>query len=470
MMKSRIMLMLAVLAGLFVSACEEPLEIPQEMFLRASVVDNGLTSIEVKVDVPDATPFYIAKYTKSDYRKYKVTPESMVSDLREKVDLGANWGSLLKVGSQTVPFTGLMTDTDYVIVAFGLNGAGEMTTDPVILDVQTEKVSFDIRMSESRPFDFVAEVIPSREDVGWYSFTFLGTRDRFSEMDDELVATYISYYMSNEVSLGSTFSEIASVGTDLVMNENYPDLDVMVAVAAVDEKLRIVSSITRFIFTPSLDGFVAIDEKRTENLHTMIYTYDNRELGVLLHVTGYDKSGNQGVITNAMSFNGDSKLYFGLDFYSASDSQVANAMASLSQFQFNQARMDPQYIPYFEQCTSPQQMLEMIWYTPQNMYDNGRIWDRNDIASIVDICGGEDPDEIVFVLGINKIRQDYTIYPAEYCISRCSLKELGYEFSSVRTREGVSGHRLMDLSRNSLEAVSKADTKSVAKGFVKSKI
>lgn len=445
-MKVRVLSIISILACLFVSACEEPIEIPQEMFLRASVSECGLTSVDIKVEVPEATPFYIAKYETETYKKQGVTPESIVQGLQKRVDLGATWGSILKVGSQMVNFPGLMTDTDYTFIVFGLNGAGEVTTDPTVIDVHTEDVSFEISMTESRPFDFVAEITPSRDDVGWYAFTFIGTQERFAQMDDELVTTYMSYYMSNEVSLGSTFSEIASMGTDLISNENYPDLDVMITVAAVDEKLRIVSKVTRMIFSPSLKGFVKIDEKSTKNLHTLIYAYDNRELGVLLHVTGYDKTGTQGVVSNAMSFNGDSMNYFGIDFYTATDSQIGDVMAALSQYQFDQARKDPQYIPYFEQCTSAQQMMELIWYTPQNLYDNGRVWDRNDAASIVEICGGEDPDQVVFVLGINKITSAYKIYPAEYCISRCSFKELGYKFDTVETKVVTSGHRLLDVT------------------------
>lgn len=444
-MRIHILSAFTLAACLLISACEEPIEIPQEMYLRASVSESGLTSIDVTVDVPEATPFYIAKYESENYKKQGVNPESIVQSLQRRVDLGATWGSILKVGSQTVSFPGLMADTDYTIIAFGLNGAGEITTDPVVIDVHTDDIQFEINMTESRPFDFVAEITPSRDDVGWYAFTFIGTQDRFAQMDDELVTTYMSYYMSNEVSLGSTFSEIASMGTDLVSNENYPDLDVMITVAAVDEKLRIVSKVSRMIFSPSLDGFVAIDEKTTKNLHTMIYAYDNRELGVLLHVTGYDKTGSQGVVSNAMSFNGDSKNYFGIDFYTATDAQIGDVMASLSQYQFDQARNDPQYIPYFQQCTSAQQMMELIWYTPQNLYDNGRVWDRNDASSIVEICGGDDPDEVVFVLGINKITSSYKIYPAEYCISRCSFKELGYRFTDISTKVVTSGHRRLDL-------------------------
>ena len=170
-MKFRILSALASVACLFLSACEKPIEIPQEMFLRASVSEIGLTSANVKVEVPEATPFYIAKYDSETYKKQGITPESIVESLQRRVDLGATWSSILKVGSQTVSFPGLMADTDYTILVFGLNGAGEMTTDPVVLDIHTDDIRFDISMTESRPFDFVAEVTPSRDDVGWYAFT-----------------------------------------------------------------------------------------------------------------------------------------------------------------------------------------------------------------------------------------------------------------------------------------------------------
>lgn len=428
-MKNLIYRYLAIASAvLCLVSCEEPIVIPQEHYLQAQITNVELTSFDVLIDVPEAQPFYIARYESKDFRKQGVTAESITATLKKMVDYGGNWGTLLKVGSQSVHFGNLSTDTDYTVIAFGLNGNGEITTASVVLETTTEGIDFDIDITQSRPFDFVARVTPSRSDMGWYQFCFIGTEERFSQMDDELIQTYMGYYISNDMQMGYTYDEIAFTGTESFEDESYPDMKVMVCVAALDRSFKIVSSVTRMIFSPSLEGFFSLDEKRTEHLHTLIYAYDHRELGVLLHVTGYDKDGNQGVINNTMSFNGDSMAYFGIDFYSASDEQIADAMAWAQQYQFDYARNDPQYIPYFDQCTSVQQMLELIWYTPQNFYDNGRVWDRNDAADIIKICGGEQPDQLVFALGINKAGNNYQMYPAEYCISRCSFKELGYSF------------------------------------------
>lgn len=428
-MKSLFKIYFAVMvAALAIAACEEPIEIIQEPYLKATVQNVGLTTFEVVVDVPESTPFYIAKYTKDEFNKNGISAKTVAQSLKEKIEVGANWNSVLKVGAQVVEFSKLDVDTDYKVLVFGLNAAGEITLDPVVLDAKTENVTFKMDIVNNGPFEYSMQVTPSRDDIGWYGFSFMGSPSVLRGLSDELVKTYMQYYISNDKEYGDTFDEIAKVGVDTFEGECYPDLSILFTLAAVDKDLKIVSKIDRYLFDPDLKDFVCFDEKSTENLHTMIYAYDHQELGVLLQVTGYD-SEDTGVMANTMSFNGDSKNYFGIDFFTATDKEIADVMSANTQDEFDYYRSLPEYQPYFEQCTTPQEMIELIWYTPANYYDNGRIWDRNDVADIIPYCNGYMPDEVVFALGINKITKDYKIYPAEYCISRCSFSEYGYEFT-----------------------------------------
>lgn len=419
--------MALILSAVALCSCEEPVEIPQELYLNAQITNLGLTGFDVVVDVPEAVPFYIARYTRSDFEKYGISADKLASELGSRVEYGANWNSILKIGSQTVNYRGLQTDTDYKIIVFGLNGAGEITIDPVVLDTRTDGVSFNMELEESTPFTYSMKVTPSRSDIGWYGFSFMGKRSVLEGLSDEMVKTYMEYYISNDRNYGATFDEIAKLGEAHFDGESYPDLYVLFTLAAVDSDLRIVSGIERYLFEPDLTGFVSIDEKTTKNLHTLIYAYDHKELGVLFHVTGYDTTGDMGVMAMETFFNGGSAAVYGVDFYSAPDTQVADLMASLYQYQFDMYRKDPQWIPYFENCETPQQMLEMVWYNPANFYDSGRVWDRNSVEDIIEYCGSM-PDQTVFAVSINKINNAMKIYPAEYCISRCSFSELGYEF------------------------------------------
>lgn len=412
------------------AACEQPIEIPVEPVVpsvKAQLESVAVTGASIRIEASEATTFFVENYETSLFLREGLSADKLAQQMKQKVDLGLNWSNLLKAGSQTLEFSGLKTGTSYTAIVFGINGLGEITTEPQVLEYSTPAVKFDFTMLDSNPFDFTVQVTPNRDDIGWYTFTFIGPRDYMLAMDDELVATYMGYYISNFRANGATYEELIVEGEGVSIAECYPDLDFMVTIAAVDRDFRICSGITRAVYTPDLEGFSQFDVKETKNLQTLIYAYDNNEMGVLLRVKGYDGV-DQGVIANAMSFNGDSQFYFDLDFYSASDQEVADAMAGWYQDQFDQALADPYYQPYFQQCVSAQQMMEMIWYTPQNYYDNGRIWDRNDARDIIDICGGEQPDQIAFALGINKITDDLKIYPAEYCISRCSFAEHGIHF------------------------------------------
>lgn len=423
--KNAIMALIVSVSAL--CACEEPVEIPRELYLNAELSTVGLTAFEVIVDVPEATPFYIARYSAEDFEKHGISAEKLASELRSRVEYGANWNSILKVGPQTISYGALQTNTDYKVIVFGLDGSGEVTIDPVVLDVHTEGVSFTMDLEESTPFTYSMKVTPSRDDIGWYGFSFMGSRSVLEGLTDETVKTYMEYYISNDRNYGATFDELAKVGVGHFDGESYPDLCVLFTLAAVDRDLRVVSGIDRYLFEPDLTGFMTIDEKHTKNLHTLIYAYDHKELGVLFHVTGYDTDGDMGVMAMETFFNGGSKAVYGVDFYSAPDSQVAGLMAALYQYQFNMYRQDPQWIPYFNNCETPQQMLEMVWYNPANFYDSGRVWDRNSVEDVVAYCGSM-PDQTVFAVSINKIDKSMNIYPAEYCISRCSFSELGYEF------------------------------------------
>lgn len=426
-MRSRVIILLSALLLAF--SCEKPVELLQkpepEVSLEGKIVNVGLTSFDVEITAPEASPYYIACFKADEIKGISVS--GIVEDIKRKTDLGATWASFLKVGNQTITFPSLYSGTKYRVVLFGMNASGEMTSEPMILTTTTQPFGATAVLDSSTPFSYTVEVTPERDDIGWFGVAFTGSASRLDEIDDELLLTYIRYYLGEDSASGATYEEIAKFGHGFYSGECYPDDHLLFTVVAIDKNLRVVSGVTKLRFEPSQEGLQIFDEKRTEHIHSFIYAYDHKEIGVMIDFTGYDAS-YPGFPNNTISFNGDSRKFYGIDMFKATDPECAKALAAEQQFQLQTAMSNPEYSSYFEACNTPEDCLGMIAYTTQNFYDNGRIWHRLNPEEVMTSLGGEAIDEVAFPVTINRIDKNLNVYPYEYCVSRVSFSELGYTF------------------------------------------
>lgn len=102
-----------------------------------TVSDITATSAEQKIIAKDPTrAFYWYNATKEDFINYyggnTVTMmNSIHAMLQSYIDMGAfpSWNSLLSTGSSTFSAKGLKTDTEYIIIAFGVSRSGVITSE-----------------------------------------------------------------------------------------------------------------------------------------------------------------------------------------------------------------------------------------------------------------------------------------------------------------------------------------------------
>ncbi|MCQ2148663.1 MAG: hypothetical protein MJZ16_14290 [Bacteroidales bacterium] len=434
-MRSRIIIAIAALLVIF--SCEKPIEPIQrteEVSLSGKIVNVGLTSFDVQITAPEASPYYIACYKAEDFKGVSVS--GIIDDIRRKTDLGAAWASFLKVGNQTITFPSLYSNTKYRVVLFGMNASGETTSEPMILTTTTQSFGASASLESSTPFSFTIEVDPDRDDIGWFGVAFTGSASRLDTIDDELLLTYIRYYIGEDSASGATYEEIAKFGHGFYSGECNPDDNLLFTVVAIDKNLRVVSGLTKLRFDPSQEGLQIFDEKRTSHIHSFIYAYDHKELGVMIDFTGYDVA-YPGFPNNTISFNGDSKSYYGIDMYKSTDLECATALASELQAQLEAAMANPAYSSYFAQCQTPEDCLGLVAYTTQNFYDNGKIWYRLSPEEVMSSLDGNSIDEVAFPISINRIDGNLHVYPYEYCVSRVRFSELDYSFETSPTKASV---------------------------------
>lgn len=453
-MRSRISAFAALLAAaLTVFSCEEPIVIPGTETvdaLTAEVTNVGLTSFDVVVKAPEASPYVIECYKEAEFEG--ITMESIAKRINERTAMGVAWSSFLKAGSQTITFPSLYTDSSYKIILFGMNAAGETTSEPIILSATTGSFSAKVTLEESTPFTFSVNVNPSRDDIGWFGVAFTGSKSRLETIDEDMLLTYIRLDIGQSYSYGASYEEITKVGAGSVNGECNPDDAILFAVVALDRDFKVVSGISRLIFEPSQEGFRVFDEKRTEHLHSLIYAYDHKEIGVLLELTGYD-SRHPGYPTNTISFNGDSKNFYGVDFYRASDKECGDALAAYIQYLFKLYVTNPENTSYFQNCIIPEDFMDVIWYDTKNQYETSgmrKIWERIPVAQVTAEKGT--PDEMAFAIAINGISSDFKIYAQEVCVSRCSFAAEGYSFDLTDTNAAATkagGHSMRPRSIDS---------------------
>lgn len=441
-MKKAYMFLLAALAT---AACNESILIPEEenpapeeVTIEAEVTSIGLDRMTVSVEVPGNATYYIARYTDEDFKSVKV--DDIVKDLNSRVDAGAAWSSFLKVGSHSFSFNDLVVDTDYKILIFGLRADGTVSTDPLVLDARTENMDFEMSVIENKPFSYSIGITPSRNDVGWFAFTFIGNSEKVA---DDYLIVLMSYVAGQLQAQGALYEDLVQFGTGTYSAECQPDDKLFCAVVAVDEKFRIISSAaTRLPFIPGNEGLLICGDSTTETLHTLIYAYEHKEVGVMMRVLKYD-SGNPVFLENIIDFNGLAKQQIGVDINSVTDKEAADALGAYMHYQLVVASNDPRYTPYFEACNTPDEVMALMWYSSDNYYDEGSMWTPFDPAGIAASIGGP-IENMNFLVATFKADYNINITTVDHSCSRANFKELGYTFDSASAEPEIkeSAHKV----------------------------